>query len=144
LPRSHGRLATRLRRFERLDWCRTTWVKGGIDDSNRELAFVDLGADPEASSDPEGIVNAKAEYETVWQSLNGRPFGGEFPARSHAEWLSLGQLFHELFTFEVSATEVKSYKQQMFSPSRILREVVHLKDPGARAWSFILTFKVSP
>jgi hypothetical protein len=29
----------------------------------------------------------QAEYETVWQTLNGRPFGGEFRVRSYAEWL---------------------------------------------------------
>ncbi len=51
------------------------------------------------------------------ETLNGAPFGGNFPVRSYAEWLSLGQLFHD-FTFEVSATEVKSYKQ-MFPPSRV-------------------------
>jgi hypothetical protein len=70
----------------------------------------------------------QAEYETVWQPLNGHPFGGEFLVRSH---IPNGLL--TTFTFEVSATEVESYKQ-MLPPSRIGREVAHLSDPGALAW----------
>jgi hypothetical protein len=38
----------------------------------------------------------RAEYETVWQALNGRPFSGGVPVRSRTEWLRLCQLFHNV------------------------------------------------
>jgi hypothetical protein len=57
----------------------------------------------------------QAEYETVWQTLNGRPFGGEFPVRSHAERLSLGQLFSRSLPLKFPQLSVESNQEMFFS-----------------------------